>query len=373
MRRALSQFDGVSLSSTEPGPSIFSLIHGARTFNEGKRMIVNCLKTSQTGAHHESLTRPSRSFRGGFTVLEVVVVIAILGVMFALLLPAVQGAREAARRLHCANNLRQYGLALHNYESTMGSFPGGYNGTYSFHVMLLPMLEQTALYNAINLQEIAGLSPINQTITATRVGIFLCPSESITTVYGVTNYARASYAGCTGDGRGTSQHMTNGIFASDTFTYTRLNDIRDGLSSTAATSEWKLSDFGTNDVGRLQFFPAGGSPPDYDSFVAGCLSPDRTSAGPTLTKGRWLEGGPMTLYDHVLPVNGPNCIKPPPQDPSVMADPLQAFSAGSQHPGGVNVLMADGQVRFIRQSILLAVWHAISTRNGGEIVSGDSY
>ncbi|HEU5117164.1 MAG TPA: DUF1559 domain-containing protein, partial [Isosphaeraceae bacterium] len=143
-----------------------------------------------------------QSQRRGFTLIELLVVIAIIGVLIALLLPAVQAAREAARRAQCTNNLKQIGLGIHNYESSIGSLPWGepqrvgYNSAPSSLCMMLPNIEQSALYNACNFMNVGNAfwnstNPANSTVQFTVVNVFLCPSDldRLTYPYGGTNYA----------------------------------------------------------------------------------------------------------------------------------------------------------------------------------------
>src|SRR4051794_33258810 len=137
-----------------------------------------------------------------FTLIELLVVIAIIAVLIALLLPAVQSAREAARRSQCVNNLKQFGLAIHNYESAAGGLPWGHGyfgwDDWSAHALLLPSLEQTARYNAINFASRGGAATpgnaLNLTVQKTTVTLFLCPSDidRLTTAYGKTNYCANS-------------------------------------------------------------------------------------------------------------------------------------------------------------------------------------
>lgn len=177
----------------------------------------------------------SRPLRAGVTLIEVLVVVVVVGLLAALIVPAVQSAREASRRSQCAGNLRQLGLALAAYSGVYGSFPGGGNGRrYSIHAMRLPYLEQTPLYNGINFGVAVGDgepgSP-NSTTVMTSLGLFSCPSQvRIDRLkLGVTNYA-----GSMGVNR--RDFIDNGAFGLRSQRYTTPADFTDGLSTTAMMS-----------------------------------------------------------------------------------------------------------------------------------------
>ena len=314
--------------------------------------------------------------RQGFTLVEILVVIGLIGLLVALLLPAVQSARESARRAQCANNLHQFGLALHSYESAVGCLPGGINGYgYSPHAMLLPMLDQVPLFNAINFRQVAGANLVMATVRMVTIECFLCPSESL-----VPEGGRTSYPACKGDGHGLwgngqSRHQSfNGVFPLD-FVGVKLGEVVDGTSATVAMSEWLQGDRvpeSLADPRRLQFYPEGAPTTGYDAFVRGCLSPGRTTAG-IMPWGGWLGGSSNVLYNHVILPNGPSCVAPLSADPAQFSDPGQAITAGGGHPAGVNVLVLDGHVKFVRQTVHPAIWRALATRAGREVVSGDAY
>lgn len=333
----------------------------------------------------------SRGTRRAFTLIELLVVLFIIGLLIALILPAVQAAREAARRAQCLNNLKQFGVALHSFESATRVLPAGISGwgLLSPHALLLPAFEQSPLFNSINLGYVPGYSSLaNQTAINTSISVFLCPSESIAPAFDdedTSLLGRTSYAACRGDGHGESAYTYNGVFlptppaSPDTPGTIGMKDVRDGASNTVAFAEWLLMEGGRNpkpDPRRALYYPsgdAGGATLDYNGFIAGCLDPGHIVAGQT-DRGRWLEGA-STNYNHVMSVNETTCYRNQsvPAPPGMAKDPASADTAGSEHPGGANVLFLDGHARFIRPSLPRSTWHALATRNGGEAIPGDSY
>jgi prepilin-type N-terminal cleavage/methylation domain-containing protein/prepilin-type processing-associated H-X9-DG protein len=358
------------------------------------------------------MTRRDASSRG-FTLIELLVVISIIGILIALLLPAVQAAREAARRAQCTNNLKQIALAAHNYESANGCFPmgspttvanfsagwiqsGQYVSNHSIFVAQLPQMEQQALYNAVNFSTNIHLAS-NMTIPRAQLNALLCPSDPAAyqieqpDAWWDTDFklsgsgaAHASYAGSTGTwchmGAGspgllplaTLAAQDSGVFYANS--RTRIADITDGTSNTLMLGE------------RITF-------PNYEKefnfWYAGFIG---ESLFDTLTAMN-----PQRLVSTAALAN--------PGGPGYEDNPLWN-SASSRHPGGANFAMADGSVRFLKETIQswpvdnlgnptgvidpggtfwgtalyslkpgtqLGVYQALSTRNGGEVISSDSY
>lgn len=310
---------------------------------------------------------PDRGALRAFTLIELLVVIVIIGLLLALLLPAVQAARESARRVQCSVHLRQFGLALHSYYSVFGAFPSGQGGAgQSIHVSLLPQFGDVALYNAFNFEAgVSGLDRENGTVLRTRVNQFQCPSD-VTPIL----LAKTNYAGSVGDGLYLDK--VTGIFnVADLKPLSVLaNGVTDGMTSTAAMSEWLVVGPGAEDSRRSFYSPAGDTgPSSTEEFTVRCLDlkgEDRvigSTRGLFWATGRWMD----SLYDHCLPINAPSCHN---TRRSLM---IASCPPGSWHPGGANVLLADGHVRFIRERVNLQVWRAIGTRAGGEVVDNGAY
>jgi len=369
----------------------------------------------------------------GFTLIELLVVIAIIAVLIALLLPAVQSAREAARRSQCTNNLKQIGLAVHNYVSTHEALPPSgsshfFNGQvrtpWSCKTRILPFMEQQALFNAINF----ALDPewfngygvncgswecSNVTVKATRIEAFLCPSDlkkgnrnDRTSVVNVVTNAGASqsanYSENIGGNRWFYAGIPNGVayFHGSTpdsgFNYqesqTRQTitfaSITDGLSMTAIWSEIVKGDgVGPGDA-RDGLGMVYNIPTPANANIAGVVDIptaellNSRTCDASLSRNfswrgeRWVTQDPFRggWYSHTSPPNRKSCVYNNGNWPGgVAAFSFEAIStAGSAHPGGVNVLFGDGSVRFIKNSIDFRTWYFVGTRAGGEVVSSDS-
>jgi prepilin-type N-terminal cleavage/methylation domain-containing protein/prepilin-type processing-associated H-X9-DG protein len=346
--------------------------------------------------------------RRGFTLIELLVVIAIIAVLIALLLPAVQAAREAARRTQCVNNLKQIGLAVHNYHDQVGSFPMGASlGLFSansyvakqnwgYLAAILPQLGETPLYNAINFSigvQLSGFPfTFNSTAIVTQVKEFLCPSDP--NAGGGYSYSNNYYGSV-----GTTTNLTNAganavsLAVYDTtgiFAFQRCYGIQcvtDGTSNTIAACESTVGNasqtVGSRNVGltNVPGIPAGAAlldaSTDDNSTMAGLRACDAAwSKGSNIDARRglqWALGGMcFTLFNTVAPPNSVNntwtyCS-------SINTGSFTNYSeADSCHPGGVNTLMADGSVRFLKSTINIRTWWALGTRAGGEVLDASSF
>jgi prepilin-type N-terminal cleavage/methylation domain-containing protein/prepilin-type processing-associated H-X9-DG protein len=337
------------------------------------------------------------SRRRGFTLIELLVVIAIIAVLIALLLPAVQAAREAARRIQCTNNLKQIGLAMHNYQSSNNTLPYGAraccHGTWLIPV--LPYLEQEALFNSWNSYgNNSGLpgyvdsyfrynGAANITVTSTRISAYYCPSDgnnrstvgsgnpTVTSQNYVANFGNINFEQGLPAATGFTPSLTyNGVtypFLGAPFTDIGSPDpyggsvqdgdaptvsfagIPDGLSNTMLASECVVGVTSTNDDLR------GFSWWSYAASYSGFLTPNTTNPD-------WLQSASYCNFPYQ---QNPPCI--------LGQNGLDMLAARSRHTGGVNVTFVDGSVKFVKNNVNPVVYMALSSTRGGEVISADAY
>jgi prepilin-type N-terminal cleavage/methylation domain-containing protein/prepilin-type processing-associated H-X9-DG protein len=317
--------------------------------------------------------------RPGFTLIELLVVIAIISVLIALLLPAEQAAREAARRAQCVNNLKQIGVALHNYHESRNALPaaemvylGQVQGTsFSGLTQILPYLEQSVLFNALNFS-LPDTDPSNNTVLLTRVNSFICPSDPYNpspTMGGQTSYVADMGSGIVWQSSMFAPNiglpMPNGVFYGNSAT--TFAAITDGLSNTGFFSERLVGDASAGIITPISdVFYVPGAPLTPDDAMAQCQAVNiYDPANQTVTTEGipWVDGQHITL--HVTPPNTRSC--------GFYSVLRAVMPPSSNHPGGVNLLLGDGSVRFAKDSINLSTWRALGTRAGGEIISADSF
>jgi len=357
--------------------------------------------------------------RRGFTLIELLVVIAIIAVLISLLLPAVQSAREAARRAQCINNLKQIGIGMHNYHTANGTFPlGGTKqfayagdpyvyegwGTWSANALLLGYMEGQPLYNSANFNWVCCWGQgwnVNSTVTTAIVNTFICPSDGLSPVptqndiwTGMTNNYFASV--------GTSTDYSNdstGVFAESTRAF-GVQNITDGTSNTIAYGEslvgsgetyqvkWRSGPVivggsalcgkpwcGINDVSAISVYNQ--LLADLQACEQAWTTQSIAGPGQENQKGfRWCENfGGHSLFNTIVPPSPGNyrftwCAF---RSANSNAGDGQYQNANSNHPGGANFLFADGSARFVKSTVALKTYWALGTKAGGEVVSADQY
>jgi prepilin-type N-terminal cleavage/methylation domain-containing protein/prepilin-type processing-associated H-X9-DG protein len=348
------------------------------------------------------------SCRRGFTLIELLVVIAIIAVLIGLLLPAVQAAREAARRAQCINNLKQIALAAHSYQAQNNVLPAqaiqNINTTWttSWTIEMLSQLELTNLFNALNFGE--GMSnAVNTTVAYAAIASLLCPSDYLQRPG--TQWAASNYAANVG-GPASIQAYSGTIVPTKTASwYNNANmasfgfeSVTDGSSNTAMFSEQllgvdngsitgpKLTPIDVN-ARRAMFLTSLTITPDQGSagftlaqkFVQACqgFPPSTLSQGSRNKGTQWAMGAayavPNNAYNHWGPPNGLECTYSNSRDTAYWCGEFCDNPPSSNHPGGVNMAFTDASVKFIKNSISQPAWWALGTRNWGEIVSADAY
>ena len=311
--------------------------------------------------------------RRAFTLIELLVVIAIIAVLIALLLPAVQAAREAARRAQCSNNLKQVGLAMHNYHSSLDVFPPGYVSVpvnampdspelgpgWGWGTMILGQIEQGPLYNGLNFS-LAITDPGSRTVRTTALGGYLCPSSvgsgavQVIAASGVpaptpfpNDISPGQYLGCAGQFEvADSPANNNGLFYRNS--RVGIRDIRDGTSTTLMVGERSRNLADSTWVGAIPSVQVCNK-----SSFKNVVECDPSNA--------------MVLA-HTGPSPGGQWFVDTPNNPGAGPDDFWSL-----HPGGCNFLFCDGSVRFIKASVNAQIFSYLSTRAGGEVVSADQF
>jgi prepilin-type N-terminal cleavage/methylation domain-containing protein/prepilin-type processing-associated H-X9-DG protein len=340
--------------------------------------------------------------RRGFTLIELLVVIAIIAVLIALLLPAVQSAREAARRIQCTNNLKQFGLGLHNYESLAGALPPsdilqGAPGTtntvawrngFSVHARILPLMEQGVMFNAINFM-FDHRSAQNSTVVGSAVSFYTCPSDKNAdqrTAFPFGTACVTSYGVNGGDWfvwEGFTQPITRGPFGPNMSR--RLAEFVDGLSQTVLATEVKVYQPFCRTGGPFANIndPNNVPPPTADPYTVApeynsgtCSASPATTAHTAWVDGNTQETGFTTAWPPnklILNLATGNDLDIETKLVTQGGPVFAAITSRSYHPGGVNTLLGDGSVRFVKSTIDGNTWRALGTVAGREVISADSY
>jgi len=369
--------------------------------------------------------------RSGFTLIELLVVIAIIAVLIALLLPAVQAAREAARRSQCVNNLKQIGLAMHNYISANELLPpievddpqnGAPHQNISQKARLLPFMEQQAAYNSINWNFGArwdggtpaltddgsidgaaggGYSMVQFTVLCMQISTFLCPSDPNPGTSGTFKFpgGGSKVVGSTSypTNIGLNRRINSGIdktWAMNGPNYLATNwdgalrptvglsKFTDGTSNTAIYSEWVKGPAtgvpGKDSLGIIYNGPNSNQYPTDIQFYQACQTLPANAGNQMSTwKGEWWMAVENSVYSHTNLPNRPAFNYPDIYGGAGGNDyrrgSITLVNTSSFHSGGVNMLFMDGSVKFIKSSVNPVTYYSIATPDGGETVSADSY
>ena len=341
----------------------------------------------------------------GFTLIELLVVIAIIAILIALLLPAVQQARESARRTQCKNNLKQFGLAIHNYEGTYGISPmNADSASYSPQARLLPFIEQGNLQNLIDFRQpfLTGpvsarvLNPLYVNVANQVIPSLLCPSDVGPNTYTTTaspagTFAANNYMMSMGSAQGTNyddRYATDGIIWR--MAGIRFRDVTDGLSNTVFMSEAIRGDGAdiTLPAGTMDKFPyrkalnmtagvsSNSAGPGYNGgsgWPSGIINnPDLAAVAMNGTNWRGGAGGTGRGIGWIrglnMAVSTNGYLTPNSRIPDIMMHGIGFFAPRSFHTGGAQVLLGDGAVRFLSDNIDTRVHRSLHSTNGGEVV-----
>ena len=332
-------------------------------------------------AHDKARGLGRRTRQLGLSLIELLVVISIIGLLMALVFPAVQACREAARRCQCGDNLRQLALASHAYHAAKGHFPPpriDSADTWGHILRLLPDLDQNVVFQDLDPTKPVS-DPVNVRVASLPLGIVRCPSDidllgSSSDPQALPGWWRNNYRGNGGNDTGEMDsngvEKNNGVFV--TGRGVNMDQITDGLSTTALFCEGRLGDGDDNVVSSpgdwFVIAPATHDRQDLYSALQAVVPSSGADnqfsyAGRSFTSGNYVN----SRYNHIMPPNGPSGVAP--NGSSLLAavnNGAQATTASSRHPGGVNLALVDGSVRFVKNDISLQVWWALGSINGHE-------